>query len=196
MADVKELIHITVEWIKKYKIIMSSMFISAIVILCAIQLFVSSKEAKKFEIAGRQIVEMSQNIIKHYQTSPSYWGLSSNEVIGKKLYPNNIDIRNGKLIGYFSNIIEVGADDNGNMVMPTAKNFVIAYNGLNKKQCIGLGSHKFNKKFWLKVSKITIKNNKTTTDFSWGDKKYKLPITRRKLEVLCQKDNNGVIIHF
>ena len=196
MINVKDIISITVKLIEKYKIIISSMLISAIVILCSIHFFVYSKEAKKFEIAGQQIVELSQNIIKHYQTSPSYWGLSSSEIIGKKMYADNMNIENGKLIGYFGNIVEVGADEKGNIVMPTSKNFVIAYNGLNKKQCIGIGSHKFNKSFWLKVIKMTIKNDTNTQDFLWGHKDYELPIKRKKLEDLCQKDGNSVIIHF
>lgn len=196
MIKVKELIYIIVEWIKKYKIIISSMIISAVAIICTIQLFACNKEAKKYETAGTQIAEMLQKIIKHYQASPSYWGLSSSEVIDKKLYTENMSIKNGKIIGYFGNIVEVGADNNGSMVMPTSKNFVIAYNGLNKKQCIGLGSHKFNKDFWFKVNKITIKNDINNQDFLWGAKDHELPITREKLENLCQNNNNSVIIHF
>ncbi len=196
MSKTKEIMHIAIEWIKKYKIILSSMVISAVVILCAIQLFNHNIETKKFNIAGTQIADMAQNIINHYSTSPSYWGLSTSEVIAKKLYTYDMNIKNGKLIGYFGNNVEVGADSRGSVVMPTSKNFVIAYNSLNKKQCIGLGSHKFNKNFWLKVNKITIKNDNINQDFLWGHKDYELPINGRKLKDLCQDNNNSVIMHF
>ena len=196
MINTKEKMQIAIEWIKKYRIILSSMLITAVVILCAIVSFVYNKDAKRFEIAAKQIEGLSQNIVKHYKASPSYWGLSSREVINNKLYTADIIVAGNRLIGNLGNIIEIGSDENGTMVMPSAKSFVIAYRNLTKKDCEGLGSQKFNKSFWLNVNKITIKNNLKSQDFSWGDKNYELPVKHKILKDLCQKEANSIIIHF
>lgn len=196
MDNMKEMLHESLYFIKKYKVIIISMLLSAVFILCGIKIYTVQQEAKIYGNSAKQIIEMSQNIIKYYQTSPNYWGLSTAMVINKNLYAQNMKTKNGRLIGYFNNPVEVGADENGNAVMPTSKNFVIAYNGLNKKQCIGIGSHKFNKSFWLKVNKIVVKNAQKTQEFIWGDKEYGLPANPRKLKDLCQNSNNSIVIYF
>ena len=183
-------------WIRKYKTIFISMLISAITIIIAINVFNYYSEAKIYNHVAKQTDELSQNIIRAYHTKPNYWGLSTEDVINRKIYPSGMKEANGQLLGFLKKPVEIGADDSGTAVMPTSKNFVIAHNELSKKQCVGFGGHAFNEKFWLKVEKITIKNEDISQDFMWGDREYGLPIDKEILKNICRSNNNSVVIHF
>lgn len=188
--------HSIINLIKKYKIIIMATLISSITVGIAIFVFVNIKENKIYKKAEEQIIELSQNILKSYKIRPDFWGLSTNEVINKKLYTHNMKAENNKLIGYFNNIVEIGADDNGNIVMPTEKHFVIAYKDLTEKQCFGLLSQKFNKTFWLTINKITVKNEINSQDFIWGDTSFALPISRESLKKSCVSKKNTITLQF
>lgn len=187
---------IIVEALKKYKVILIAGILSALTVLSFVLMFSQSKESETVAKAGSQIEEMSQNIIKEYKMRPNYWGLSTAEVINKKLYAKGMGIKDGKLIGYFGGRVEIGADENGASVMPGSKNFVISYNELSKKQCIGLGGYKYDKKFWLNVSKIVIKNTNYQQDFVWGDEKYGLIPSKKVLKEICDREDNKVLVYF
>ena len=192
----KEKSAIFFNYVKKYKILLMASCLSAFVVIGCVLFFTQSKNSKIYAVAGNQIEELSQNIIKSYRLSPNYWGLSTNEVINKKLYANGMGIKDNKLIGYFNNVVEVGADENGNPVRPGEKNFVITYSGLNKKQCVGLGSYKYSDQFWLNVSKITVKNSETTQDFLWGYEEYGLIPSVKALKNICNGSDNKILVYF
>jgi hypothetical protein len=196
MNNTNETLREFLNFVKKYKIVLISMLLSTVFIICGIWALTHKKEISAYEGCAKQIEDMSQNIIKKFQTRPDYWGLSTAMVINQKLYTQTMKEENGLLTGCFNRPVEIGADENGSTVMPTSKNFVISYNGLTKKQCVGLCSQKFNKTFWLNVNKIVVKNNSKQQEFIWGDKDYGLPISPANLRSLCQKSNNSIIIHF
>lgn len=164
--------------------------------ISAVCMFVLSKENRTYKQAEAQIIELSQNIAKAYQAKPNYWGLSTAEVINKKLYAQGMRSKGEKLIGYFNQEVEIGADENGNIVMPASKNFVIAYKDLSKKQCIGLSSQKFNKTFWLRINKFSIKNEQFSQDFTWGSSEYGLPLQKQSLRNACVSDKNTIVFTF
>ena len=182
--------------IKKYRIIVIATVVSTLIVLSLVFLFININKNKIYKNVETQIIELSQNIIKSYRIKPDYWGLSTNEVINKKLYPQSMKLRDNKLIGYFDKIVEVGSDDMGNIVMPTEKHFVITYKNLNKNQCIGVLSQKFNNDFWLSINKISVKNNKVSQDFIWGNNEFALPISTKNLRNVCVSDQNIIILHF
>ena len=140
-----------VSFIKKYRIAVIATMVSALIVFGGIFLFVNINKNKIYKNVETQIIELSQNIIKSYRLRPDYWGLSTNEVINKKLYPQSMKLQGNKLIGSFDKVVEIGSDDMGNMVMPTEKHFVITYKNLNKSQCVGVLSQKFNNDFWLSI---------------------------------------------
>ena len=182
--------------IRQYKIIVITTLLSALIVLSFVLLFAQSKDVKLYAAAGIQIDEMAKNIIQNYRLQPSYWGLSTSEVINKKLYAEGMSIKNNKLIGYFGNNVEIGADENGSPVMPGVKNFVITYNNLTKEQCIGLGANKYNEMFWLNVSKITLKNADIEQDFIWGDEEYGLIPSKHALKKMCNRKDNKLLVYF
>ena len=182
--------------ITKYKITIITTIISTIIVLSVMFILADIKQNKIYKNAESQIIELSQNIIKSYRLRPDYWGLSTDEVINKKLYSSGMKINNNKLIGIFDKLVEVGSDETGNVVMPTQKHFVIAYKNFNKIQCVKVLSQKFNKNFWLSVNKITIKNNEISQDFVWGSNDFALPISPKNLRNLCVSEKNTIIMQF
>ena len=100
------------------------------------------------------------------------------------------------LIGYFGNPVEVGSDKNGTPVMPTMRNFVIAYNGLTKDQCLALASNRFDQNFWLGVTGVTVANESKEQTFDWTSKEFTLPAAKSSLKNICRAKNNSVVFHF
>lgn len=145
--------------------------------------------------AGLQIEQLANTIRQHYKTRPDYWGLSTAEVLKNKLYPDSMSINGGKLLGYFNNPVEIGMNDNGDAVMPTLRDFVIAYRDLTKAQCAALAAERFQRNFWLGIKNVSIVNGDDTYTFDWDHKERTLPIERKKAADLCHTGSN-IIFRF
>lgn len=184
---IKKICNITF-WRRNAKAIV--IFIGAIIITATVILFtISGQQDVGAQQAGEQIVKLVQNIRNRYKTRPDFWGLSTTEVINKKIHPQSMKVVGNQLVGYFNNPVEVGGDDKGTPVMPTSRKFVIAYGGLNKQQCIGLASLKFDADFWLGVTSMEIKNSESSQIFDWSSKELVLPADKSKVKPLCQSKN-------
>ena len=156
--------------------------------------FIFSQEDSGVAAAATELSQLADNIRRYYQNRPDYWGLSTQEVIGKKIAPTSM-LKNGNLSGYMGNMVAVGQGADGGLLMPGARNFDIAYKNLSAKQCVELSGHKFSQKFWLGVSGISIINGQTETLFTWDEEENRLPISKEKARNLC--GNNSIIIwHF
>lgn len=177
---------------KRICIIASAVAVSTLVMILLIngQRDIGSQEV------GKQIYQLSQNIRRTYQIRPDFWGLSTQSVIKQKIYPSDMLIDSNNLIGYFGNKVVVGSDINGTPVMPTSKQFIIAYKDLTKPQCVGLVSNKFTQEFWLGVGRVSLINNQKVYDFSWSDTENILPISKSKAKELCLDNNNNIVFHF
>ncbi len=145
--------------------------------------------------AGAQIAELAQNIRAHYKMRPDFWGLSTQEVIAKKIYPSMMTTDGTTLKGYFANIVEVGADENGTAVMPTARTFVIAYKGLTEQQCVGVATAKFGHNFWLTISGMEIISDKGRQMFNWSNTDFMLPASKGIVKKLCG-NRNMLVFYF
>lgn len=182
-------------WYRNWKKV--GLVASVIIVFVMIALlFVGGQRDVGAQEAGRQIIALAKNIRNRYQTRPDFWGLNTNEVITKKIYPLSMNVVGNSLIGYFNNPVEVGADANGSSVMPTSRSFVIAYKGLNKQQCVGLASLKFDPDFWLGVGAMTLQNNEISQKFDWSNKEFILPANKDIVKKLCHSSNNSVVLHF
>ncbi len=161
-----------------------------------VMLLISGQQNIGAREAGGQIDLLAQNIRKHYQIRPDFWGLNTLEVIKKNIYPSTMRINENILYGYFGNEVIIGADINGNPVMPSMKNFVIAYKDLSKLQCIGLATNSFNPEFWLGIREISIIHEDKTNNFSWGNTDYTLPLKKNLAAKICGKSNNTLVFKF
>lgn len=142
--------------------------------------------------AGLQIEQLANTIRNHYKARPDYWGLSTSEVLKNKLYPESMSINGGKLLGYFNNPVEIGMNEQGVAVMPTLKDFVVAYRDLTKAQCAALASERFQRNFWLGVKNVSIVNGDDMYTFGWDNREQTLPIDRKKASELCRTGSNLV----
>ena len=174
-----------------------SAVVGAFIIAGAVILFViSSQQNIGAKTASEQINRLATNIRTRYGARMDFWGLNTREVISKRLFPVGMRAEKDKLVGYFNNPVEIGADEQGTTIMPTVRQFVIAFNGLNEDQCASLASQKFDDKFWLGVVKMSIKNEKNNQTFNWGDKEFMLPAKKSVAKTLCLNENNSVIFYF
>lgn len=154
-----------------------------------LSVFIFSQEDSGVREAAAEIEELAANIRRYYQNRPDYWGLNTQIVLDKNIYPNRM-LKNSSLNGYFGNSVLVGNGINGEVLMPGSRNFDIIYKGLNKKQCVGLASFKFDQKFWLGVTGVSVVNNKGGQQlFGWNDEKNQLPVKKEQAETVCESDN-------
>ena len=167
----------------------------AIIILMMLLLIDGQRDIGTKE-AGHQLNLLAQNIRRYYKTRPDFWGLSTKEVIAKRIYPATMSTQGDILKGYFGTPTTIGSDILGSVVMPSNKQFVIAYHDLSKAQCLEMGAYKFNSDFWLGVTKMSISNSRISQNFEWGNKEYSLPAKRAKLKKLCHKQNNTIAFYF
>lgn len=182
-------------WIRNRKRALLTVFGISVIGLILILLIGGQQDVGAKE-AGHQVEKLAQNIRNRYRNRPDFWGLSTQDVINKKIYPLDMKAENGILTGYFTNPVEIGANKDGNPVMPTIRNFVIAYNDLSKDQCIGLAANRFEPNFWLGVTGITVENDKKKQTFEWSSKEFGLPANKGVLKQVCSAKNNSVIFYF
>lgn len=182
-------------WIKN-KIRIVVVTIGGILTALLIMLLIGRQQDIGAQEAGEQIARLAQNIRGRYRTRPDFWGLSTQEVISKKIYPLSMTVSGEELKGYFGNPVEIGADASGQAVMPTMRSFVISYNDLNKAQCLALATNKFNQDFWLGVSGMSIVNGNETRLFDWSSKENSLPAEKQIVKKCCKAKDNSVIFHF
>ncbi|MBQ9732388.1 MAG: hypothetical protein IJV97_04815 [Alphaproteobacteria bacterium] len=143
--------------------------------------------------AVKEMEALAGNIRRLYQNRPDYWGLNTQLVLDKKIYPNKMG-ENNKLTSLLGNNVLVGDGHLGKVLMPGSRNFDITYSELTRKQCIQLATHDFDSSFWLVVMGVTIVNNEEQQLFSWEDKEYKLPISMAHAKKLC-KDGSAIVWH-
>lgn len=166
-----------------------------VIVILIMTLLIGGQQDTGAKEAGIQLEQLAQNIRNHYKTRPDFWGLSTNEVIAKKLYPLSMTAEDGQLKGYFGNPVEIGSDAQGTPVMPTVRRFTIAYNHLSKNQCAGLAANKFDQTFWLGVSGMAIDNGSKEQTFDWSSKDFRLPADKEIVKSLCNNVNN-VVFYF
>ena len=138
--------------------------------------------------AADELVQLSGNIRRYYQNRPDFWGLSTDTVIKNKIYPQEM-LQNGRLNGFFGNEVLIGRGPDAEVLMPGARGFDIIYKNLNKKQCEELASYKFDEKFWLGITGITVGNDKEQRYFTWSDKEFALPIKKDFVQSICKSAN-------
>lgn len=152
-----------------------------------------AEETTSSTTEAKNLPKLSQNIRRHYQNRPDYWGLNTKAVIDNKIAPLSM-LKNGRLVSGFDSDVLVGSAPDGQMLMPGARSFDVIYKGLNKKQCLDLAVQKFDENFWLGVITITISNDNGDEIFSWNDQKNMLPIKKNAAKQIC-KSVNSIIFH-
>ena len=179
-------------WLQSHRIMLISITL-CLLIAISVAIILSKKDTST-SLAAKELETLSQNIRKHYQNRPDFWGLSSDVVINKKIAPTTM-ISNNELVGILGNKILIGNGINAYVLMPGARGFDIVYKNLNKKDCINLASFNFEKQFWLELTSVNIAQKNKSIVFSWDDNQRKLPITKAAAKKACA-NAASIIWHF
>jgi len=144
----------------------------------------------------QQIIALAQNIRKYYSVKADFWGLCTAEVLQQKLYPSDMISENDRLVGAMGKNVVVGMNEEGAVVMPSIRQFVIAVAGLNSDECLALADSKFDEKFWLGVTAVAIKNSVSAQKFEWGNSNFALPLSKKTAKTLCSDKDNVIVYYF
>lgn len=145
--------------------------------------------------AALELQQLGNNIRRYYQNRPDFWGLNTQTVLDKKIAPHKMKAISGVLQSSFGTPVFIGNGFDAAMLMPGARSFDVVYKGLSRRQCFELLTYKFDEKFWLGISSVTLNNGDEEQTFSWNEGEYKLPPQTGLAEVLC-KDNSALLWHY
>ena len=141
-----------------------------------------------------ELSELSTKIRTYYKMRPDFWGLNTKEVALNNLLPSTMSFEGEKLKGFWGKEIVIGANENGDAVLPSQRNFVITYKGLNKEQCVALADKKIGENFWFGVEKILISSGEEKQFFNWGTTDFSLPANKKEVKKVCK--NNNVVAFY
>ena len=179
-------------YVKSYKTAAMSFVVAALLSLLFFLAFFAQKN-NKIADAANELKQLTSNIRHYYQNRPDYWGLSTQVIIDKKIYPDTM-LKDNQLIGVLGNSVLVGSGREAYILMPGARSFDIVYQNLNKQQCVDLASFDFDQTFWLGIAGVTIENNDQNQFFTWDEEKNGLPIGVAVAKDVC-KEKNLIIWH-
>ncbi|MBE6451019.1 MAG: hypothetical protein E7016_03530 [Alphaproteobacteria bacterium] len=133
-----------------------------------------------------ELTSLSETIRTHYKTKPDYWGLSKQSVTN--IAPKNL-IRNNKIISSIGKELVVGQNENGDMIMPSQRNFMISMNNLTRYACENILALEIADTNQYGLQKIVIRTATDTTEFEWGGKNP-LPISQEEAKAHCKNKNS------
>lgn len=135
------------------------------------------------------ILKTADNIRGYYRDAPGYWKLNTDAAKEASLIAE-------KLLEHKEFDVKIGQGFDGDMSMPYNATFDITVSNLNKSACISLSEIKIPKENSLGLQKITISTQNGTTEFVWGDKEHKLPISKWETRNICQSAENKIMWTF
>lgn len=160
----------------------------ALLLLGALLLFfLKPDNGKAFISVQNEIMLLADNIHKHYQVRPDYWGLSTETAIKNKLVPADL-LRGDKIINSLGKEFIIGQDIEGNVVMPGSRQFIITIPNISKSVCLGLLALPLTQEQNLSLTAVSIKTADTVADFTWGGD-LPLPISESTAQKYCKNHN-------
>lgn len=163
-------------------IIISLVF--ALITLCYVLLH------NPYQKLHEQIFQTAYNIRTYYSDHPGYWKLNTESAVDDKLVSK-------ELLKHTEYDFKIGIGVNGDTALPSDSVFDIVLSGVNKSTCIGLVEAKVGKKQLLSLQKITVINSDgDTTEFTWGDNKHPLPVTKYAARNVCKPTQNTILWNF
>lgn len=138
-----------------------------------------------------EIFTISDQIRQYYADRPDYWGLSTSEVVQKKIIADTF-LNNDKIIISGNKEIFIGQGKEAEIVMPRSSSFDIILPKLTKAQCMAYAEKKLSSDNEVKLVSIQIINQTNETSFEWG-REPSLPIKKYASKDLCS-DNDNILI--
>lgn len=169
----------------KEKIIAYAWGASLIVVVLIGALLCMHRPSPEIVKANQELVGTAERIRGYYRNRPDYWGLSTGEVLKQNLYEGVMN--NNRILNNLGKPVVIGADSDGNAVMPGQRSFMIEYRELSRKECIELLSFRWQEEDKLGLLSVSLKNDSGSYDFGWEN--GGLPVSRNIAEKSCKKDN-------
>lgn len=138
------------------------------------------------EAAG-QVSLLTENVRKFYQNRPDGWGISSESAVKNNIVPKAM-LKDGKIINALGKEVLLGADENGNMVMPGMRSFAVVYKGLSYRECIIAAEKSLTENVQLVLNDLIVRHKDKSTEFIWGGENA-LPISASAAKKACGKQN-------
>ena len=162
---------------------------AAVILLLAVALYIlfSFSIKDNFATVQTELVNLSDNIRNHYKAKPDYWGLNNASVLKNNIAPETI-VKNKKIISTIGREFVIGQNENGDMVMPSQRSFMITMSNLSKTACHKLVSFDWAKENHLALQKILLNNGTDIKDFEWGSENP-LPIKEDIAKSICSNKN-------
>lgn len=161
---------------------------TGVVILLAAGFFiwfgVSAAPAKN---AAQQVTQLSENVRKFYQNRPDGWGISSEAAIKNNIVPPAM-LKEGNIVNALGKEVLLGADENGNMVMPGMRSFVVVYKELSYRECLTATKESLTENMQLALNNLIVKNDDRSTEFIWGGENA-LPVSTSAAKKACGRQN-------
>ena len=142
--------------------------------------------------AGAQLSEVVNIIRNNFRTRPDYWQLSNAWLISQNILPSKM-IQDNAIINLLDKPVFIGSGMSGQVLMPGAKSFDVAYQNLSYDECVGLSGYEFLQNEVLGLISITIINGAEENKYTWGD--GGLPLSPQTAQKIC-RDKNILIWNF
>lgn len=155
-------------------------------VLVVFLFFFISKPNPNIMTSANQINVLAENIQKFYRNRPDAWGLNTQTMLKNSIVPPEM-VAQKNVVNALGKTILVGADIQGNTVMPGNRNYVIVFNDINYDECILLSTSSLSEKNMLSLTSVQIVNEEEHL-FSWGSSNS-LPITKTEAKKACKKTN-------
>lgn len=161
-----------------------------LIIIC-VGFYACTSSQKMINKNIKEIFSISDQIRNYYANKPDYWGLSTTEIVQKKIIADKFLI-NGKIIISGHKEILLGQGKDADIVMPRSSSFDIILPKLTKAQCMAYAEKKLSAEDEVKLIGIQIINDKNSVMFEWGGT-YNLPIKKYASKDICSDSNNTLI---
>lgn len=145
------------------------------------------KNSQLYSVSQDELIALAGNVRNHYKIRPDYWGLNNESAVKNNLIPENMR-RGQKAVSSLGREIIIGQDNEGNMVMPGGRNFMLTIANLSKPACLAMLSWRINPEANPGLIRIRLTETEKTTDFEWGGNPA-LPISADMAKIYCKNRN-------
>ena len=166
------------------------MICATVILLLTVALCIlfSVSPKNNFNIVQNELTQLSDSIRTYYKAKPDYWGLNNETIIKNNIVSKEL-VKNKKIVSNIGCEFIVGQNENGDMVMPSQRHFMITLSNLSKNACKKLATFVWKEENHLALQKIILRDGTNTTEFEWGNINS-LPIKTEIANKLCSNKNS------
>lgn len=176
-----------VQWIDFIKNLKNGykFIIAVLILVIPLSLFCCSEDITA--PAANQLIKLTDKVRQKFSTRPDFRMLNTQWVIDNQILPEDM-IDDNRIVNALGKNVLIGFGAQGQMLMPGAKSFDIAYENLSYDECVALASYQFSEQELLGLLSLSIINNGQENRLVWGED-GELPPSADKAQAICGKKN-------